>query len=298
MLGINQIKITHSVLRQIADIDTFNGYWHGLEKHTTGLSLLSDVAEHNSELAKILNALKEQPITLDIILALYATQSKTSSSEFRKNLIPLEIQKNNIPIGMLDVAAAEDIEPLLSKLCDWTNDALNEQDLHPLLIATVFTAIFLQISPFNHGNQALLRFLLIILLLKAGYTYAPYISLAPIMEEQAEALHAALKNNQQSLEAGKPQWEDWLNVFLTILQTQKDILQTRIDGNTSEIKDIPELSARILALFQNHKRLQMKEIIRLTNGRRATIKLRLKELQEAGHLHRHGGGRSTWYSLV
>jgi DeoR/GlpR family transcriptional regulator of sugar metabolism len=58
-----------------------------------------------------------------------------------------------------------------------------------------------------------------------------------------------------------------------------------------------KFSARILALFQQHQRLQMKEIITLTNGRRATIKLRLNELSEAGYLKRYGAGRSTWYAL-
>jgi DNA-binding IclR family transcriptional regulator len=44
--------------------------------------------------------------------------------------------------------------------------------------------------------------------------------------------------------------------------------------------------------------MSMKEIERLTRGKRSTLKLRLKELVEQGYLMRHGQARSTWYSRI
>ncbi len=118
------------------------------------------------------------------------------------------------------------------------------------------------------------------------------------MEERVGDLHAALKANQESLEAGKPDWDSWLGFFLGMLQAQKDILHERLYAKETELRGLSELSVRIMALFKENKRLQMKEIIKLTNGRRATIKLRLQELVEGGYLVRHGAGRGTWYALV
>jgi len=100
------------------------------------------------------------------------------------------------------------------------------------------------------------------------------------------------------LEAGKADWTAWLSFFLTVLEIQKETLYLRLYSKETELQNLPALSARIMALFKEHKRLQMKQIIKLTNGRRATIKLRLSELLEAGYLVRHGQGRGTWYSLV
>ena len=135
-------------------------------------------------------------------------------------------------------------------------------------------------------------------MLKAGYKYAPYVSLAPLISDRAEDFYNALKANQNSLEAGKPDWSAWLMCFLGLLESQTETLYARLYGKETELQNLPELSARIMALFKEHQRLQMKEIIKLTRGRRATIKLRLSELLEAGYLRRHGQGRGTWYSLV
>ena len=65
-----------------------------------------------------------------------------------------------------------------------------------------------------------------------------------------------------------------------------------------ELSHLPTLSARILKLFEHHNRLQMKQIVKLTNGRRSTIKLRLGEMVDEGYVKRYGNARATWYSLV
>ena len=83
-----------------------------------------------------------------------------------------------------------------------------------------------------------------------------------------------------------------------LLQDQKETLHQRLYAKETELRGLSELSAKIMGLFKEHKRLQMKEIITLTYGRRATIKLRLHELVDGGYLMRHGAGRGTWYALV
>ena len=298
MLGINAIKITPDILSQVAEIDEFKGLWTGLDKHTTGLHLLGDIADYGAQFERVLGPLKEQYISPQMVRILHAMQvGAKGESAYKDSAVPLSIPNKNSAVGALDTAEPSDVDPLLSKLCGWVNEAL-KGDLHPLLVAAVFVSVFLQISPFEEANLRTVRFLLILILLKAGYTYTPYVSLAPIMDKDGEAFYRALNHNQDSLEAGQPDWSQWLLFFLGVLKAQKDELYMRLYESKDDLSNLPALSARIMALFKEHERLQMKQIIKLTRGRRATIKLRLSELLEAGYLKRHGAGRGTWYSLV
>ena len=299
MLGINAATITPKILRQVSEIDEFKGLWKGLDRHTTGLQLLGDVADYGANFKRVLGPLEEHPITVDMIRVLNANQiGEKGMSDLKTKPNQLPISHGDKVFGTLDTAEPEQVTPLLEKLCEWTNENLNGPELHPLLVTAVFASVFLQLSPFDTGNLRTVRFLVMLMMLKSGYTYAPYVSLAPIMEEKAGDLFQALKHNQDSLEDGRPDWSAWLNCFLALLQEQKDLLYGRLYEKETELTNLSALSSRIMALFKDHKRLQMKEIIKLTNGRRATIKIRLQELIEGGYLRRHGAGRGTWYSLV
>ncbi len=300
MLGINAVIITPEILRQIAEIDEFKGLWKGLDRHTTGLQLLGDVADYGANFKRVLGPLEDHPISVDMIRILNANQigKKDGPSDLKTKPNQLPISHGDKVFGTLDTAEPDQVEPLLAKLCEWTNENLNGPELHPLLVTAVFASVFLQLSPFDTGNLRTIRFLVMLMMLKSGYTYAPYVSLAPIMEEKAGVFFKSLKHNQDSLEEGKPDWSEWLRCFLMLLQDQKEVLHQRLYAKETELRGLSELSAKIMGLFKTHKRLQMKDIIKLTYGRRATIKLRLHELVENGYLMRHGAGRGTWYALV
>lgn len=305
MLGITNITITPEILNQISDINEFKGLWAGLEQHTTSLHMLGDVSDYGSSFDALLQPLKTHDITPHIIQALHKAHfaKDTTAGQYRTANTAIEITQKNQTVGILETSEPEDISALLEKLCTWLNDSLNTenktpQNLHPLLITAIFVAIFVQIAPFEKGNLRILRLLIMLIMLKSGYLYAPYISLAPIMDDNAHSIFKTLKSNQSSLNAGHPKWEDWISCFLNILQDQKNALQTRINTDTQTVESMPALSLKIMNVFKTHKRLQINEIITLTKGRRATIKLRLTELLESGHLKRHGKARATWYSLT
>lgn len=299
MLGIETVKITPEILKTITEIDEFKGLWTGLEKYTTGLNLIGDVAAYGQAFHKALGPLKDRPIDKAVLQILHAGLGhKKERQDFRQNEHMLDIIKDGTTIGTLETAQPDQISPLLDKLLEWTQATFDEKKLHPLVIIAVFIAIFLQICPFEEHNQKLARLLITLLMLKAGYSYAPYIPLDSIMNERADITFHALRHNQSSLEEGRPNWSEWLRCFLTLLQHQKNTLHNRLENKSENLSHLPTLSAKILALFEQHNRLQMKDIIKLTNGRRATIKLRLSELVQSGILKRHGQARATWYSLV
>ncbi len=133
---------------------------------------------------------------------------------------------------------------------------------------------------------------------KAGYSYAPYSTLDELMQERADDYYKALKHTQTTLAKGTIDWDVWLEFFFELLKAQKDKLQERVEKGSADIVNMPALSTKVLKLFDKHDRLSMKEIERLTRGKRSTLKLRLGELVEGGYLVRHGRARATWYARV
>lgn len=299
MLSINKIHITPEILNRIAEIDAFKGYWSGLEKHTTALQLLGDVADYGQNFSQLIEPLKNRAIDLDMLTKLHmVVQKSRTPSGLKVEHLPIIVQHGDKIIGTLDTTAPDEVEPLLDNLLLWLNKSLDDQNFHPLLIIAVFSAIFLQIGPFDEGNQKLVRLLITLMMLKTGYNYAPYINMETILVERSAAYYNALSKVQDAIEQGRMDFSPWINFFLDCAKEQKDQLEMRLNRGTKNLSDMPKLSIAVMKLFEKHERLQMKEIERLTRGVRSTLKLRLAELVDEGYLRRHGQARSTWYSKV
>lgn len=299
MLGMDAIRITPETLLSACEVDEFKGLWNALDKHTTGLNLLGDVAGHGNNFKQVLGPLKDQAITVDIIRILHGLQTGTRGiSPYKTETKPLEIMNGAGVAGQIETAVPEQVEKLLNKLVTWLNKTMEEGEQHPLISIAAFTAVFLQISPFDEGNLKTARFLVLLLMLKSGYTYAPYLPLDKIMADEGGTVFRALRHNQESLENGTPDWSMWLRCFFIVLRKQKETLEQRINEKEKALTHLPTLSGRIMKLFEENQRMQIHQIIKLTRGRRSTVKLRLGELVEGGYLKRYGQARSTWYSLA
>lgn len=299
MLGLQNIRITPKMLKLVCEVDEFKGAWAAMENHTTSLQLLGEVSSFGRNFKEIAHSWQDQPLDVDLLCRLHAvfTGSKQVSI-FKEESRSIEIKKGEDIVGTLNVASPEEVRALMPRLMDWVAKEFEKQELHPLFIIAVFTAIFLQFCPFEKGNQKIARLLIILLMFKAGYSYAPYAMLDPILQERADEYFKALQHTQKTLAQGKIDWDVWIEFFFQILKAQKDKLQERVEKGSNEIVNMPALSTKVLKLFDKHDRLSMKEIERLTRGKRSTLKLRLGELVEGGYLVRHGKARATWYSRV
>lgn len=301
MLGANNLKVTPAILARACAVDEFKGLWAGLENFTTGLSVISEVARYGARFKPVFDPLKEKPFTPALIRTAHRPPRRGETvTAYRTSLSKLEIMQGESVIGALETGHPDDIEGLMDKLVGWLESSLEKKEQHPLLLIGIFTAVFLQISPFEENNMKTARFLLLLLMLRSGYSYAPYIPVDRYMDARAKQVFEALQYTQQSLESGKPDWSPWLECFFGILNDQAQTLRGRISGNNNQLEpaQMPPLSARVVKLFEYHDQLQMKQIITLTGGRRSTLKLRLNELVESGYLRRHGDKRSTWYARV
>jgi Fic family protein len=183
----------------------------------------------------------------------------------------------------------------METLVAWFIKADRERSLHPLLLIGSFIVVFLAIHPFQDGNGRLSRVLTTLMLLRAGYGHVPFSSLESIIEASKEGYYRALRRTQTTLASKKPDWEAWLIFFLRSLVKQKDALAKKIALDDTQATDLHPLAKKIVALLPDHETLTLSQIVKLTQGKPSTVKLRLKELVEKGYLVPKGQGRGAHY---
>ena len=201
-------------------------------------------------------------------------------------------------IGIVfETATPFDTPRLMTELVDWLRSERERKQLHPLLVIAVFTVVFLEIHPFQDGNGRLSRVLTTLLLLQAGYAYVPYSSLESVIEQSKEGYYLALRQTQGTIRSDAPDWQPWLAFFLRALQQQMKRLARKVEREKLVLPSLPDLSLRIVDHAREHGRVSAGDIIRLTGASRNTLKQQFRQLVEKGYLVRHGGGRTTWYTL-
>jgi Fic family protein len=198
---------------------------------------------------------------------------------------------------VVETATPFDTPRLMTELVTWFAEATEEKRLHPLLVITIFTVVFLAIHPFQDGNGRLSRILTTLMLLRAGYAYVPYSSLESVIEQSKEGYYLALRQTQGTIRTDNPNWEPWLLFFLRALQQQKQRLAKKIEREKLAVSSLPEHSVRILDHARDHGRVSMGEMVKLTGVSRNTLKEHFRQLVDKGYLSKQGGGRSTWYVL-
>ena len=92
----------------------------------------------------------------------------------------------------------------METLVEWIRNAIEADELHPLLIIGAFVVVFLAIHPFQDGNGRLSRIVTTLLLLRANYAYVPYASLESVIEQSKEDYYRALRRTQATLRSDAP----------------------------------------------------------------------------------------------
>jgi Fic family protein len=183
----------------------------------------------------------------------------------------------------------------MEALLDWHRRAEADTGLHPLLRIGIFVVVFLAVHPFQDGNGRLSRILTTLLLLRSGYSHAPYSSLESIIEQNKEAYYLALRRTQTTWRAGDMDWSAWLIFFLRSIRQQITRLQQRLDVARPTLSP---LARQLAALFESHETLTNRQATVLTGANRSTLKAKFVELIAAGLIEAHGKGRGAFYAKV
>ena len=259
-------------------------------------AVMEIIFESNSAITLTENHLKQ----LHRELLQYSSKDERHRGEYKTHNNHVEaIGPDGESVGIVfETASPFDTPRLMGELVQWANDNLESRELHKLIVIAIFVVVFLAIHPFQDGNGRLSRVLTTLLLLRAGYDYAPYSSLESIIEQNKDSYYLALRRTQITIRNDDPEWNHWLDFFLNALAQQKARLQKKIERERLVLGDLPDLSVRVLELTRERGRITVAEAAKLTGANRNTIKDHLSALTRAGHITRHGKGRGTWYGLV
>ncbi len=266
-----------------------------------------EVAGYAEVMDLVFEAYADLNITENHIRQLHQTLLRHSSKDERhrgsykslpNNIVALDADGTEIGI-VFETSTPFDTPREMEELVAWANKAVREETYHPLLITAVFIVVFLAIHPFQDGNGRLSRVLTTLLLLRFGYVYVPFASLESVVEANKDIYYKALRRTQTTLKSEQVDWLPWIGFFLRSLKKQKDTLETRIRKERIEAEDLsnlPELSAQIVSLLKKEGRQTAAQLAEATGANKNTLKVRLRELVEAGRIKRYGKARATWYT--
>ena len=212
-------------------------------------------------------------------------------------------------IGILfDTTPAHLTPKEMSELVDWTKENLElTKKLHPLLVIANFLVEFLNIHPFQDGNGRLSRIITNLMMLRAGYTYVPYISHEKLVEDNKMDYYMALRRSQKtflSAEAlakeGKSENETivpWLEFFLNILLKQAQMAIDLLSKENIELLLSPK-QLQVWNYLQTVTEATPGEISKMANISRPTVSQALGVLLRLRKIKRIGQGRTTRYSRI
>jgi Fic family protein len=268
----------------------------GDEQEVVGYADAMDlVFQSSQELTLTENHFKQ----LHSVLLRQSQKDQYHRGEYKKspnNVIAYD--REGLEIGVVfETAPPYETPWRMERLIADTNTALGDKSIHPLLVIAGFVVNFLAIHPFQDGNGRLSRILTTLMLLRSGYDYVPYASLESVIEENKDLYYQALRKTQATLGSDQPDLETWTVFFLRCLRIQTDHLATKLGRERLISESLPKLSVAVIELLREHERLTASELERLTGGNRNTMKVRLRQLTEAGWIIREGKARATRYAL-
>jgi len=180
------------------------------------------------------------------------------------------------------------------ELVEWTQQAIIERKIHPLVIIGNFIVEFLAIHPFEDGNGRLSRILTNLLLLQQGYAYMPYISHEKIIEDNKAEYYLALRQSQRTFRLQNNDMAPWMRFFLNVLFNQsKQALDLLAHAQTEQLlspqqelvwKNIPQTGTATPS-----------EIAFAAGVPRPTVNQAFQKLLRLKMIERVGSGRSTRY---
>jgi Fic family protein len=185
----------------------------------------------------------------------------------------------------------------MQELVEWTQEALIDKKLHPLLVIGNFVVEFLKIHPFEDGNGRLSRVLTNLLLLQNGYLYMPYVSHEKLIEDNKPEYYVALRQSQKTFGMENENLSPWLNFFLMIVFDQSKRAAVLISK-----EEIDKLLSRQQQIVWKHlesvNEATPLEISKATGVPRPTVSQAITKLLKLKRVERVGVGRATRYRKI
>ena len=234
------------------------------------------------------------------ILLQFSQKDKLHKGKYKsgENTVIMENDKKE-HVVLFDPTPAFLVKAEMDEAIAWTNEQLEKGEIHPLLVIANFIFEFLAIHPFSDGNGRVSRALTNLLLLRAGYSYVPYVSLDEIIERTKSNYYLALRATQKNHKTDNEDITPWVDYLLGALVEQADSARNIMNEDRPE-KLLSEKQKEVYQLFTEDREMGVAEVVALLEGRieRETVKQALSRLVKLKLLERVGQGRGTRYVKI
>jgi len=186
----------------------------------------------------------------------------------------------------------------MQKLLKWTQDKLNQADMHPLILIAIVIYEFLSIHPYQDGNGRMSRLLTTLLLMQLDYQFIQYVSFEHIIETRKEEYYRALMGGQKNRYKQEERIDQWILFFLDCMISLTERLQAKYN-TYSKIKITLNIrQQQVIAYITKNQTIQIGQLETAMAGySRNTLKKDLAWLVKEGLLFKTGGGRGAHYHI-
>lgn len=245
------------------------------------------------------------PLSESSILHLHAQLLRYSSKDERhkgryknlENRVEMKDRSGNVRGVIFDTTPAYLTPKFSQELTQWAQTAIQAKENHPLVVISVFIVSFLQIHPFLDGNGRLSRLLTNLLLLKAGYSYVPYVSHEKLIEDSKAEYYIALRRSQVTFGTKSESITDWTEYFLGVLLEQAKRAAQLLSGEEMENLLSPQ-QLKVWNYLGTVREATPGAIAKATGVARPTVSQALNRLMNIKKVKRLGGGSTTRYKKL
>jgi len=190
------------------------------------------------------------------------------------------------------------VQSEMTSIIKWTNNAIKNEEVHPLIAIATFIYEFLSIHPYQDGNGRLSRLLTTLLLLKSDYDFVQYASVEYEIEKQKKEYYKALMAGQKNRYTKKEKIEKWILFFLN---TVKKTIE-KLEYNYQEIKDkksyLNQRQTKAINFIKENEPIKIGDLTStLKEFTPYILKKDIKYMVDEGLIKKIGKGRATIYIL-
>lgn len=191
--------------------------------------------------------------------------------------------------------SAHDTPEAMEQLCSAFEQAVQQNQMDPLLLIPVFVLDFLCIHPFDDGNGPMSRLLTLLLLCRQGYMVGKYVSIEKGMEQSRQAYCEALRQSFARWQEGENDYRPFVQYTLEVVAAAYRDFSARVRVFAAGGTGKPD---RIREIIRNHPGAITKAelMAQCPDISLATVQRTLAELQKNDEIIKLGGGRYTAYT--
>lgn len=264
-----------------------------------------EVQGYLETLQNVFDNFKTLPLREGVILSLhkellkYSTKDELQRGEYKKaeNMVGVLGADGKVAKIMFETTRAFLAPKETQELVDWTNEALQNNRFHPLLIIANFIIEFLKIHPFTDGNSRLSRVLTNLSLLKSNYSFVQYVSHEQLVEKRKDEYYLALRKSQETFKTKKETIFPWLNFFLSVVKEQSTKALAYLEEEKIE-DTFSKKQYEVWKYISSKGEVSPSEIVKATKVLMPTVRQALSRLIKLGKVKRIGQGRATRYVKV